>query len=313
MNPFRVLLGSILIFLLGYIIVAPSTKITEIERLPQYEDLLVRRAASNKKSVISIDQSATPARTETSTNVDRKSEKKVIMSEAPTQNSISIERHSAVSILDNMTEEDKLLLLEKLLSEDNTLELEKLQITANILSDFDRDEEAVDYYNNYLKLHSTDAETYIMRGASYFKIGNIDEALMDLNTAVALDSNNALAYYNRGVVAVYLRDYKQGIKDFDQAILLDPMMEDAYFNRAQIKFLNDDFLGAVLDYENILEINPQNGEVHYHIALSKIAMGLFHDVCDNLDIASILNHGDAISLSQIFCVKSNMSHVEHKE
>ena len=56
------------------------------------------------------------------------------------------------------------------------------------------------------------------------KMGDLREALKDLNRAVSLDTNEAEPYYNRGIVRSELKDYQGAISDFTKVIGSSPPM-----------------------------------------------------------------------------------------
>lgn len=70
------------------------------------------------------------------------------------------------------------------------------------------------------------------RGAAFFKLGNNESALSDLNKAVAVDDSHARAFHLRGLVREKLGDDQGALKDFDRAIRLDPEYAAAYYSRA---------------------------------------------------------------------------------
>lgn len=70
------------------------------------------------------------------------------------------------------------------------------------------------------------------RGAAFFKMGNLEAALADLNKAVEVDQGYARAFHLRGLVREKLGDDQGAKQDFDRAIALDPDYGAAYFSRA---------------------------------------------------------------------------------
>lgn len=70
------------------------------------------------------------------------------------------------------------------------------------------------------------------RGAAFFRLGNHEAALSDMDKAIALSDGNARAFHLRGLVRQKMGDDEGALNDFDQAIGLDPEYGSAYYSRA---------------------------------------------------------------------------------
>ncbi len=95
--------------------------------------------------------------------------------------------------------------------------------------------EAIEAYNNAIRLDPNYAIAYNNRGNAYRDLKEYTKAIKDYNRAIDLNPRYAYAYYERGLICYYLNDYQRAVQDFDYALQLDPTMtwfrsarEDAY-------------------------------------------------------------------------------------
>ena len=69
---------------------------------------------------------------------------------------------------------------------------------------------------------SLSAASYVARGHDWYKKGELDRAMADLNIALTFDARCADAYLLRGLVKHDRGDLDGALGDFDRAIELDP-------------------------------------------------------------------------------------------
>ena len=78
---------------------------------------------------------------------------------------------------------------------------------------------------------STLANAYSNRGVIYDDLGQHLQAIEDYDDAIRLNPGYANAYYNRGNAYADLGQHLQAIEDYDDAIRLNPELVLAYINR----------------------------------------------------------------------------------
>jgi Flp pilus assembly protein TadD len=91
---------------------------------------------------------------------------------------------------------------------------------------------AIEDFNEAIRLQPNYAKFYNIRGGAYYNLGQYQHAIEDFNEAIRLQPNYAYPYYNRGLV--YSKDlgqYQRAIEDFNEAVRLKPDYVDAYYNR----------------------------------------------------------------------------------
>jgi len=108
-----------------------------------------------------------------------------------------------------------------------------------------------------------DSKGYLNRGIVKGKLKDFREAIEDYNQALKLSPESPDIYYNRGIAYFDLKEYPQAIKDYSQAIKLNPDYPDAYYNRGYVyRYLNDK-QAAIKDFEQAAKLytakNLQDG------------------------------------------------------
>ena len=81
-----------------------------------------------------------------------------------------------------------------------------------------RHEEAINAYDNALKLNPRDVISWNGKGNVLDNLGRHNEAIAQYNTAIRLNERYANAYYNKGLALERLEKYKKAIKAYDMAI-----------------------------------------------------------------------------------------------
>ena len=73
-----------------------------------------------------------------------------------------------------------------------------------------------------LALLPNDQQSYNVRGMAYFRIGDAESAMADLDRAIRLDPAFSEAYLNRGTVRLAVGDAVQAAQDFSMVLRLEP-------------------------------------------------------------------------------------------
>jgi len=114
------------------------------------------------------------------------------------------------------------------------------------------------------------AAAYLERGRGYAAKGDYDQAVEQYNEALKLDPKYAVAYNNRGNVYRDKKDYIAAIADYNQAIKLDPKFALPYNDRGYANYLKKDYDRAIADYGEAIKLDPKNalaynrrGSVYY--------------------------------------------------
>ena len=94
---------------------------------------------------------------------------------------------------------------------------------------------SIEDYDKAIKLDSTDAELYNMRGVVKNEFFMFDEALADYEKAIELDSNVAVYYMNRGYLKLWhVGDTIGALEDLNRSHSLDSLELLIYFARGSL-------------------------------------------------------------------------------
>jgi lipoprotein NlpI len=116
--------------------------------------------------------------------------------------------------------------------------------------------DALQDYNEALKLDDEDTKSYAGRAQINDLMGNWRAAIKDYGAAIKLKPDYAAAYYNRGLVYAQHGDYTAAIADFTKTAELSPKDIDAIYNRAYAHYLTGAYGLAIADYTRTLERYP---------------------------------------------------------
>jgi hypothetical protein len=100
------------------------------------------------------------------------------------------------------------------------------------LAEAGRMSEAIDHYNEAIRLDPDYTDAYNNRGSFYGNLKHYELAVENFSKAIALKSDYAKAYYNRGTAYAYLGKYTQAVDDYNEAIRIKGDYPDALNNRA---------------------------------------------------------------------------------
>jgi len=134
--------------------------------------------------------------------------------------------------------------------------------------------EAIQSYEQAIRLSPQNARVYNNRGTAYRALGQYDPALKDYDRAIQLNPRYPHAYNNRGLVYLVLGQPEKAIQDFDMVIQLHPWYSHAYNNRALGYRALGQHQNALRDFDQAIRLNPQYVDAHYNRALVLERAGL---------------------------------------
>lgn len=100
--------------------------------------------------------------------------------------------------------------------------------TANIYTQYDITEKAVEYYTIAIELNPHCVEAYLNRAAVYGKTQNYVGQIADYNRVIKLSPDHADAYYLRGLAKTQLEQYAAAMSDFAKSTELNPEKAEAW-------------------------------------------------------------------------------------
>jgi len=149
--------------------------------------------------------------------------------------------------------------------------------------------EAIEQYNEAVKINRKDATVYHCRGIAKTELGQYEDAILDYDEAINLNPQDATVHYDCGLAKAELGQYKNAVVNFDEAIRLDPEDAEAYTRRGNAKEELEQYDEAIADFDKVTYLNPQDPKAHYNCGLAKAKRGRYGDAVVNFDEAINLN------------------------
>jgi len=106
---------------------------------------------------------------------------------------------------------------------------------ASLLSDLERDNEALIKISRSISNNSKVPDYFNLKGSILLDLFRYDEAKKEFKKAIKLNPNYGIAYYNLGYMSDQQNEYNQAIEYYDKAVRLNFDLEATLVNRAILK------------------------------------------------------------------------------
>ncbi len=116
--------------------------------------------------------------------------------------------------------------------------------------------EAIDAYNEALKINPNHAPTLSNLGVAYYQQGDLAQAKRSFEKALAVSANDAETYYLLGAAQLQLGEMDAAEKSLQKAVELKPTLPEAHFGLGMLRKLqgrNDD---AIKEFETFISGPP---------------------------------------------------------
>ncbi len=160
----------------------------------------------------------------------------------------------------------------------------------------ERYEEAIADCNEAINLNpsqtSVKAAAYTTRGVAKFGLGDQAGAFVDHNTALRLNSKCAEAFFNKGIAKMKQGEDEYAIAEFNKAIDINPDMAEVYHCRGYVKSVLGQYEAAIRDYDQAIQLAPHYVESYTNRGLVKYSMGQRE--------AALADYEEAIRINPLF-------------
>lgn len=112
-----------------------------------------------------------------------------------------------------------------------------------------------------------DALSYLRRGNEKLESTDYSEAIDDYNESLRLDPNNEEALLNRGIAQCSQGNYKKGMRDYNIFLSRNSQNASAFANRGWALSQLENYKDALSDYNKALELEPDYVHVLNHRAI----------------------------------------------
>lgn len=115
---------------------------------------------------------------------------------------------------------------------------------------------AVQYFDNALRLDSTDLEAREWKGVFYKQRGDFDKAFAVYRDIIVRNPDYANAYFDMGIIYLEQDSLQKAYDHFDLAVKVDQIFVKAYFYRGVAAELQGNLDAAKRDYEQANGMSP---------------------------------------------------------
>ncbi len=108
------------------------------------------------------------------------------------------------------------------------------------------------------------SEAYLLRGNSYFSLGESNKAAISFLQAIELNSNAYEAWMHLGNIYVNSAQFALSLDAYDNAIKHNNKLGKLYINRGNVLFRFKRYPEAENDFKIALELEPQDPQPHFN-------------------------------------------------
>lgn len=139
--------------------------------------------------------------------------------------------------------------------------------------------DAIDAYNQSLKLNALNAKGFTYRGVALQHLGESDAAMRDFDQALSIDPNVSAAWQGKAATYIETGEYRLAIKAADRAIELshsaDDKVENAYLLRGFALNRLEKFDEALSAFDKAIEIDSKRLDLWQNKAYTLTKLGRF--------------------------------------
>jgi len=116
--------------------------------------------------------------------------------------------------------------------------------------------QAIQYFDNALRVDSTNLVAREFKGAFYKRQGEFKQAFAVYRDIIARNPDYSNAYFDMGMIYLELDSLKQAYTNFDIAIKTDPLFVNAYYYRGVSSELQGNNAAALSDFKQANKMSP---------------------------------------------------------
>jgi tetratricopeptide (TPR) repeat protein len=148
--------------------------------------------------------------------------------------------------------------------------------------------EAISHLDESIRLYPKSAESYYYKGIAFSSLNRNEEAINEFNNALKLETNKqiiASIYKRRGTAYAKLKSFPFAIDDLNKAIMLRNKYTAAYLERANVYLCMGKYKQAVKDYNFVIQLKPDNALGYNNRSLAYLNQGNIELACKDAKTA----------------------------
>jgi len=139
------------------------------------------------------------------------------------------------------------------------------------------------------------SQAYLYRAVVLSQFSKFNQAFLDFEMAIDLRPNSPDAYYSRGISYLLTMQPEKAIKDFSLVIRFEPKNIEAWLNRGVAHLMNNDTLSALKDYQHAIPLNPFNAEPYSKRGRLYYEMSKYQQALSDLNQAIKLDNTSSVN------------------
>ena len=179
------------------------------------------------------------------------------------------------------------------LAEGEELDVNDLLNKGVSLAMLGRPEEAIEFYDNALKINPRDADAWANKGTALRRLKKLEQAIECHDEALEINPRLAMAWTNKGSALGDLGKFEQAIECHDKALEINPRLAMTWTNKGAVLDHLGKFEQAIECHDKALEINPRYALAWANKGTALRALGKFEQAIECSDKALEINPRDA--------------------
>ena len=180
---------------------------------------------------------------------------------------------------------------------------------GSLYKDEKKYQEAIQSFNEAIKINVADDEAYMLRGNVYFETNRSDLALSDYKKALSINPNYVTAMDNLGALYGLRRQFDSAMIYFDKALAINSNYMPSYKNRAIVNLELNRNEEAIKDFEKYLEFSPNDPDIMNTIGACYRNLGKYNDALAIINQSIKIKPDPHFYLNRAYCYR-NLKDIE---
>lgn len=143
--------------------------------------------------------------------------------------------------------------------------------------------EALENYNQALKINSNYVEAYLNRSTLLFKMKKYEKSLEDCNKAIEL-SPSVKSYTNRGLIKYQMKNVEGALSDMKKATEIDPENPESYFSRGSINLYSQKYVDAEADFTKVIKLDKSRTTAFFNRGIARYQQKKYNEAIEDFSI-----------------------------
>jgi tetratricopeptide (TPR) repeat protein len=164
---------------------------------------------------------------------------------------------------------------------------------GNLLVKTGRPQEAIDHYQEGIRLKPANANAYYNLGNALYRMNRVNDAVVKYDHALQINPDLATAHNNLGLALAQLSRRPEARQHYEQALRLAPDFAEGHFNLGMLSLALGRSAEAIGQFEEALRIKPDYTEAHNNLGKALLAAGRAEAAIGHYEAALRLNPDQA--------------------